>query len=113
MIVAARHDSNQQIARARHGVDLEDLWNRSQVGDDTIVRALRDGQRREGEHAQPSRGRVDVGTVSNDHLPLLESAQAGEHSSACTVEDAGQIRHGRMGCGTQPADEAAIERIER
>ena len=113
VVVGTSDDPHQQIAGTRHGVDLEDLGNRAQVGDDTSVRALRDGQGGEREHTQPGRGGIDVGAIADDHPAVLEAAQPGQHRAASAFQHPGQLGHGRMRRHTQSPDQPAIERIER
>ena len=112
MVVAAGNDPNQQIARTGDRVDLENLGDGSEVSDDTVVRPLRDGQRREGQNAKPCRSGVDVWTVANDHFSVLEPAQSCQHRSPRAVEGAGQIRDSRVRSDTQFADQSAVERVK-
>ena len=109
VIVGTSDDAHQQIARPCHGVDLEDLRNRAQMSDDAVVRALRDGQGREREHAQTGCGGIDVGAVADDHPALFEAAQSGQHGATSAFEDPRQIGHRRVRCDTQSPDQSAIE----
>ena len=109
VLVRAGDDAQVEVARPGDGVDLQHLADVRQSGEDLGVASLGDLERREGEHAEPRSGGVEVGTEPDDDPVSRHPIEMGLHGSPGHVEPAGHLHHRQVRRGAQQADESGVE----
>ena len=110
--VVARHDAAQQVAVARHAVDLEHLGHARQRRDGLLEAPLDDLQRDEGEHRIAHLRGLDLRPEAGDHAARGELVHPRLHGAAGDAEPPRDLHDADARVRAQHQQQARVEPID-